>query len=107
MIRHRRWLLPAALALFALCLSSVLLLSLPQTEAAEEPSAEIPAENRYILREVDGCVAVFAAADAEEPEQITAIEVASLPTLDRSRLAQGIGVSSDSELVRLLEDLGS
>ena len=107
MIRHGKWLLPGLLALLAGILTLSLLLSFPREKSEPDYAAEDTAASRYILREVDGCIAVFAAEDEREPEEITAIEVASLPVFDRERLRSGIGVSDASELIRLLEDLGS
>ena len=76
---------------------------------AEAPAAPAPESelSRYILRESDGCVAVYRAEDALTPEQVTDIEVALLPASDRARLSVGIGVESRAELLCLLEDLGS
>lgn len=61
----------------------------------------------YLLRAVDGYVAVFHPADGEEPAEITDIRVADLPAGDRQALLSGVSVTDRTALMRLLEDYGA
>ena len=88
------------LALFALVsLAAVLadLGALPVSTAGEP----------YLLREVDGRVAVFCPGDGEEPSILTDIRVRDLPTADRLQLISGVSVSDQRAAARLLEDYGA
>ncbi len=72
-----------------------------ETALAEAlPAAPLPA---YLVREVDGLVAVFS-GDGAELLRLTDSLVASLPMADRQCLAVGIPVSDDHALAMLLED---
>lgn len=90
----------AALAVFAaLCLGAVLLsFGARPADAAGE---------RYLLREMDGRVAVFYPADAGEPAMITDIRLRDLPLGDRLELTAGVSVSDYTAVARLLEDYGA
>ena len=61
----------------------------------------------YLLKDVDGTIAVFHPADAEEPSILTDIRVGDLPLGDRLELAAGVAVSDYGAVVRLLEDYGA
>ena len=107
MKRKTKVCLLGGLVLLSAALTTALWRTLPherELPAAPAPECEL---SRYILRESDGCVAVYRAEDALTPEQVTDIEVALLPASDRARLSVGIGVESRAELLCLLEDLGS
>ena len=66
------------------------------------------AENaEFFLRSSGGYVAVYTGQKGKEPVTVTAIEVSNLRGADRAMLEQGIPVSDKSELLELLEDLGS
>ena len=60
----------------------------------------------YLLRDVDGRIAVFCPADAQEPDIITDIRVRDLPTADRVALIAGVSASDYETAMRLLEDYG-
>ena len=70
---------------------------------------EDPQEVRapYLLGEAGGYVAVFDPADRGHPLRVTEIEMSSLRTLDRERIAAGLPIGSREELAGVLEDLGS
>ncbi len=66
------------------------------------------AENaEFFLRSSGGYVAVYTGQKEKEPVTVTAIEVSNLRGADRAMLEKGIPVSDKSELLELLEDLGS
>ena len=69
------------------------------------PSCSL-AEAEYVLREYDGCVAVFAAGE-KKPVTLTDIEVRSLRRADRELLSAGLPCAGREEVLALLEDLGS
>ena len=69
--------------------------------AQEEP------EETWVLREYQGCVAVFPGGGGEVPERVTDIQVRLLPALDRDMLSGGITAENARELSALLDDLGS
>ncbi len=94
------------LALGALLLTGTLVLSLLPDGAARSAAAVEP-ESAYVLREYDGCVAIFCGGKTAVPATVTDIEVRLLPEWDRQALAAGIAVDDPRELSMLLEDLGS
>ena len=57
----------------------------------------------YLVRELDGVVAVFS-GDGSELLRLTDSPVAALPTADRTSLQSGIAVADDQALAMLLED---
>ena len=61
----------------------------------------------YCLKICDGYVAVYDAKRVRSPLSMTGIESADLRKADRAMLEKGIPVDSDTELLELLEDLGS
>ena len=81
--------------------------------AAEPLPAELTArleaveEAEYYLRESEGYVAVFETKRARTPLSVTEIETSLLRRTDRQLLSRGIPVADTSELLALLEDLGS
>ena len=60
----------------------------------------------FILREYDGCVAVFAAG-GHTPLSTTDIQVRTLRAADRQLLHSGLPCEDRDEVLTLLEDLGS
>ena len=64
-------------------------------------------ENRYVLRDYEGYVAIFVENEPELPMTVTNIQVSTLRELDRRMLVTGMKVDSHEGLVMLLEDLGS
>ncbi len=61
----------------------------------------------YMLRELNGYVAVYFEGFDKAPAAVTDIELQQLPEADREALADGLHVNSREELLMLLEDLGS
>ena len=61
----------------------------------------------YCLKICDGYVAVYDAKRARAPLSMTGIESTALRRADRAMLEKGIPVDSHTELLELLEDLGS
>ena len=70
------------------------------------PSCSL-SEAEYVLREYEGCIAVFASVADTSPVSLTDIEVATLRDADRQILKTGLAVSNREELLTLLEDLGT
>ena len=72
------------------------------------PRNRLRAESaEFFLRSSGGYVAVYTGQKEKEPVTVTAIEVSNLRGADRAMLEKGIPVSDKSELLELLEDLGS
>lgn len=69
--------------------------------AANEKQAE------YFLKSHEGYVAVYTGKRESELSDVTQIEVDGLRTADKAMLEKGIPVVSRTELLSLLEDLGS
>ena len=61
---------------------------------------------RYMLREKDGLVAVYKSGE-NRPLRMTGIETTLLRRADRAMLEKGIPAEDLSEVLTLLEDLGS
>lgn len=61
----------------------------------------------YILREHQGNIAVYRSGQEDKPLAITDIELGSLRQSDRERILAGLHAPGDTELLELLEDLGS
>lgn len=68
--------------------------------AAEEPAPTMT------LGVYQGKLALFL-GDGRYPNEIYNVRVRSLPPEDREKLAEGLSVSSEAELLRLLEDYSS
>lgn len=71
------------------------------TESAT--SADDAGEEKYIVKEFFGKIAVFKGSD-ETPVEITDTAVSSLPDYDKQQLKEGVYAYSEKELKRLLED---
>ena len=61
----------------------------------------------FILRDSGGYVAVYENSRRREPLSVTGIELRCLREADRAMVEAGIPVISRTELLELLEDLGS
>ena len=102
---------PRLLALFsaaALLMSGAAAYSLEEKEvpaATPQPveTAPVPA---YLVRELNGCIAVFS-GDGADLLRRTDYPAAALPLADRQGLEAGIPVDSDEALAMLLEDYQS
>ena len=75
----------------------------------EELSAQLESTSgaEFFLRESEGYVAIFESKKGRTPLSVTGIETAKLRSTDRLLLNRGIPVMNSSELLLLLEDLGS
>ncbi len=60
----------------------------------------------YVVRESGGRAAVFRRG-AEKPYLLIDVDISLLSDYDREMLAEGIGISSDSELRQFIEDVTS
>ena len=81
-----------------------------QTELPEEIYSAYAANEKqaeYFLKTREGYVAVYTGKRASELSDVTQIEVDGLRTADKAMLEKGIPVVSRTELLTLLEDLGS
>ena len=94
-----------AIVLAAFCLPYTALSASAQVNTQNETSPE-PQEIRYLLCEYNGGLAVFR-DDEPEPHELYSVAVNTLPEGDRIQLQNGIIVSGDEELRRLLEDYTS
>ena len=77
-----------------------------ETEPASASTSALPTNangESFLLREVNGRVAIFTAEG--ELISVTEIAVALLPLKDRQALAEGIHLASANELAALLQDL--
>ena len=66
-----------------------------------------PQEAYYVLGESGGNIAVYRSGNLDQPVTVTNIELAQLREADRSMIRAGLIAGSESELLMLLEDLGS
>lgn len=64
-------------------------------------------ETRYVLGEWEGKIAIFREGNMKTPLRITAIELSTLREADRVLIRKGLIAASETELLQLLEDLGS
>ena len=81
-----------------------------QTSLPEEIYASFAANEKqaeYFLKAHDGYVAVYTGKRESELSDMTEIEVNGMRTADKAMLEKGIPVVSRTELLTLLEDLGS
>lgn len=69
-----------------------------------DAAPDMPPDDSYLLREQDGVIVVCRPETPDSPEQITDIQVAALRLADQKSLEQGIPVSGQENLLRLLED---
>lgn len=98
------------LGVFMLCAAVTTVFALTGTGNAENQfisSDAVGSENRYVLRDYEGLVAVFVENDPELPMTVTDIQVSTLRELDRQLLEKGLKINSHEKLVMTLEDLGS
>ena len=100
MTSRMKLLLCALLAVFALASLAAVLGTLGVLPAGAM-------QESYLLRSVDGRIAVFSPADADEPSMLTDIRVSGLPLGDRIELTDGVTVSDYGAVARLLEDYGA
>ena len=60
----------------------------------------------YMLKSLDGVVAVYEGENRRVPADVTDIDVTLLRRADRAMLEKGIPAASREEVLQLLEDLG-
>lgn len=93
---------------FAGALAVILCLSGSAVSLAVSPSGlQSRREDKWVLGEYGGYVAVFAPGDGLLPGRVTDVQVRLLPEKDRTQLSQGIVVADRRELMMLLEDFSS
>ena len=97
----------------AVCCASAAISGITGYVSAEEDSGEgvldwpLAIEDaEFVLREYDGCVAVFAVGESK-PVTTTDINVRTLREADRALLSAGLPAADKDEVLTLLEDLGS
>ena len=62
---------------------------------------------QFIITSHEGFIAVFYDDETSDLKELTARPIAALPQSEQDRLAQGIKVTGNEELLRALEDFGS
>ena len=101
-----RIILCAALCALALTMAVFTLAGFSPARTARR-NLPVVSEGSFVLGEMDGNVAVFAGGNMESPITVTNIELDQLREADRSLISAGLIAGSESELMQLLEDLGS
>lgn len=96
----------AATAAIAMTMAVFTLAGFSQPKSERRIESTQLGEMSYVLGESDGSIAVFAAGE-KTPLLITNIRIDQLRQADRDMIRAGLPASSEEELVRLLEDLGS
>ncbi len=99
-------LLTGFLAICAVILCAAALTAPRSVPAADTASVDMPEDNGYLLRDWQGYIAVFEGR-GDTPTSLTDIETATLNDFDREKLRSGIPARDRTELMSLLEDLGS
>lgn len=99
-------LLTGFLAICAVILCAAALTAPRSAPAAGTASVDMPEDNGYLLRDWQGYIAVFEGR-GDTPTSLTDIETATLNDFDREKLRNGIPAHDRTELMSLLEDLGS
>lgn len=99
-------LLTGFLAICAVILCAAALTVPRSVPEAETASVDMPEDNGYLLRDWQGYIAVFEGR-GDTPTSLTDIETATLNDFDREKLRSGIPARDRTELLSLLEDLGS
>ena len=100
-----RIILCGALCALALTMAVFTLAGFSPSRAHTNPP--VVSEGSFVLGEIDGNIAVFANGDMQNPLTVTNIELNQLREADRSMISAGLVAGSESELMQLLEDLGS
>ena len=93
-------------AIVLVCLLAVALTMATFTLAGFRDKAAVPT-GQLVLGSYNGRVSVFDSGDMKTPLEVTDIDLSALREADRSQLIAGLEVSSQEELMSLLEDLGS
>ena len=64
-------------------------------------------ESGYVIKDLDGKLAVYRTDDMNTPERVTEIYSETLRKYDQELLHSGIKIADEEELWRILEDYGS
>lgn len=88
------------------CLMAVALTMATFTLAGFRDKEAVPT-GQLVLGSYNGRVSIFDGGDMKTPLEVTDIDISALREADRSRLESGMEISSQEELLSLLEDLGS
>lgn len=99
-------LLTGFLVICAVVMCAAALTAPRSVPAADTASVGMPEDNGYLLRDWQGYIAVFEGR-GDTPTSLTDIETATLNDFDREKLRSGIPARDSTELLSLLEDLGS
>ena len=92
-----------AAAAVALTMAVFTMAGFSPRQTAKQP----PREAGYVLGESGGNIAVYRAGDLTNPVTVTNIELTGLREADRAMIRAGVLSGTESELLMLLEDLGS
>jgi len=76
-------------------------------EPEKAVASAVVTETRYVLGEWEGKIAIFREGDIKSPLTITGIELNNLREADRALIRNGLIAATETELLQLLEDLGS
>lgn len=96
-----------------LCISLIMLITAAACAASAFASGASAADSvtmvqeGFMLKALDGYIAIFDAESGNAPAIITAIETKNLTEADRLLLETGLIADSEEEIALLLEDLGS
>ena len=71
------------------------------------PASAPEAEDRYLVGEYEGYIAVWYPAEATSPAMVTDIRADSLPLNERVELRGGVPAADRDEVMRLLEDFAA
>lgn len=97
--------LALAFTAFAIAMLLLLRILLPIPSVMTQAPAAVPSST-YLACEREGKLVIFTTG-AEAPILVTDIMVSTLPETDRQALQQGITLTSELAITRLLEDYGS
>ena len=76
---------------------------LPALASAEPEQSSVPSENRYLMKNHGGKLAVFRYPE-ESPLLIFDVYVSTLPAYDQRLLQEGIPAAGEKQLTKLIED---
>jgi len=95
------------LAALALTMVAFTFASFTEPQSTLADAIDTSGEDQYILGEWDGKIAIFRDGNMRNPVKITGIELKNLREADRALIREGLIAASETELLELLEDLGS
>jgi hypothetical protein len=80
--------------------------ALEQSSEPEVSTVDVQPSYQYTLKQYGNLIGIFK-GDEKKPMRIIEIDVSSLPYNDQDLLKEGIGVNSEQELLKLIEDYDS